>query len=155
MINISFVNMINGLLPFHKRQTKRLTFLKAFTDKMDAYMLFIKDFRQEALMLAYTNCQKFKLQKHLNDVFDKIQRRIIILDNAEIGNVIGYESESDFLLFGLESETTVYETFGFMAEQGLIDNEIIVIVPEGTNQNMVLNDINRYKLAGIKVTISN
>jgi hypothetical protein len=154
-INISFINLVNNLLPYHKRTEKRFAFLRVFANKADKMMKFLKDFRSEALMLAYTNCQRFRLEKHLNDVFDKVQRRIIIKEVDDIGTIIGLESETDYILTGLESETDHYNIFGFLSEQEYLTNQIKVIVPSGINEDMVLEDINKYKLAGIKVIISN
>jgi len=152
-MEISFINLINGLLPFHKRLVKRLTFLKAFTIKLDKMMQFIRDFMSEATMLAYTNCQRFRLENHLNNVFDNTLRRIIIKDSTEIGTIIGYESEIDCLMLGLESEVNYYQVFGFLAEQDNLLNEMIVIIPFGISSDMVMNEVLKYKLAGIKINI--
>ncbi len=154
-MDVSFVNLVNGLLPFHKRLAKRLAFLRAFSNKADSIMQFIRDFRSEALMLAYTNCQRFRLEKHLNDVFDKSQRRILIIDNQEIGIIVGKTTEINYITIGLFSEVSYYSTFGFLSEQGYLTNQFKVIVPVGTNQNMILEDVNKYKLAGVKAIISN
>jgi len=155
MINVSFVNLINGLLPYHKRLPKRVAFMRTFANKADSLMAYIRDFRTEALMLAYTNGQRFRLEKHLNDVFDKTLRRILLNDTDDIGHVIGRETENNAIIMGMVSEDSYFTVFGFTAEDVSLDNEIKITVPVGTNNNMVLEEVNKYKLAGIKVTIQN
>jgi len=152
-MEISFINLINSLLPFHKRLVKRLAFLQTFANKMDKLMQFIRDFRNEATMLAYTNCQRFRLEKHLNDGFDMTSRRIIIKDSTELGVIIGYESEIDYIVLGYESETNYYQVFGFLAEQDNLLNEMIIVLPVGISTDMVMNEVLKYKLAGVKVNI--
>lgn len=147
--------MIIGLLPYHKRLPKRIAFLRAFAAILESMVNGLKNFRKEGLQLAYTNCQRFRLEKHLNDVFDAEQRRILITEIEGDSTVIGFESETEFITIGFESEVDYFNVFGFQGEQEYVSNQITIIAPATINSNMLLDETNKFKLAGIKVLIVN
>jgi hypothetical protein len=148
-MDVSFITLIKGLLPFHKRLAKRLAFLNALANMLDAMMEYIRTFRIYATGLANTNCQTIRLLKHLNDMFDNNLRRITIGESEDWGVVIGFEEELNYMLMGYESE---YEGV-IIASEIEQSSSGIFIIPENLNADLVRGEIKKYVLAGTKITI--
>ncbi len=66
------------------------------TPLISLYNLFLKA-RKENLIRVSTTCQKFSMQKRLNDLFDKRDRRIKIIKAIQYEGLYLYtEAEDDF-----------------------------------------------------------
>lgn len=96
--NINFKKLAIEWLPIFLRGPVIISFITVMIIPLESlYNEFLKA-RKQNMLRMYTTCQKFSLQKRLNDYFDPLERRIEIVKAVLFDGVYLYtEAEDDQL----------------------------------------------------------
>lgn len=106
-MRVTFFHFVRNMLPFHKRQTKRLGILRIVAAKMDAIMDFVAQFRREVRYELNVTAETMSFENWLNNKYAPSQRRIKIIHAIDSGGLtVGLESEDPawWKTFWLEGE---------------------------------------------------
>lgn len=147
--NINFKKLAAEWLPTFLRMPIILAFVGIMVIPLQAiYLEFLKARKQNLIRMNH-NYQKFSMQKQLNDVFDKAERRIEIVKSSLYSGLYLYtEGEDDQYqsktqwLYGdenplyLRTETELYSEFDF----------IVKIPNTGINMEQLKAEIEYYML---------
>lgn len=140
-IILNFKELIRQYVAPHRRQTVRLSWLRALLDLESVWDAFA-EWRDYYRYKVHVTSQHRSLQGHLNKTFG--------------GGVLIKSYEDQFLDVGLNSEPAHWVLFDApMPEialegeggQSFRDVDFIVYVPEGVDLNLVRAEIERYKIA--------
>lgn len=129
VFNIDFKRLVISWLPTFLRTTVLVGFAVVFVAPLTLlYIEFLK-LRKQNLIKMKTNCQKFSMQKRLNDDFDQVERRIRIVKAVQYDGLYLYtEAEDDAFhnktkwLFGdenplyLRTEAELYSDHDFIVQ---------------------------------------
>lgn len=147
-MKISFNLLTKILLPFHKRQPVRLSFLSIFAQKAKQAMEKLLIIKSETIKSLGITGQTIMLTHHLNNLFGPgisivhgIQQSLnfgLLEDGSQNYIDIGLLSEaSSFRPAALEGENL--ESFGF---------DYQVIITPATPVSSLTAELNKYRLAG-------
>lgn len=129
VFNIDFKKLVISWLPTFLRTAFIVGFVVAFIIPLSLlYAEFLK-VRKQNLIKMKTTCQKFSMQKRLNDAFDKLERRIRIVKAVQYEGLYLYtEAEDDAFhnktkwLYGdnnpiyLRTESELYSEYDFIVQ---------------------------------------
>lgn len=79
IFNISFKKLSVEWLPLYMRDHWNIAFVSVLITPLQILLFEFIKVRQQYLIRLNTTCQKFSMQKRLNDLFDPFERRIIIV----------------------------------------------------------------------------
>lgn len=142
-LSSNFYLLIKTLLPFHKRQPKRLAFLNSLLP-IDSLLNSFHTWANYTLMMISVNSQVKVLEGYLRSKYNN--KNIIIklyedgllpiglLDEGD--NNLLYVGESDFIDVALLGETV----------NEFDDIDFWVIIPQSLSYDEVLSEIEKYKL---------
>lgn len=95
VFNIDFKRLVISWLPTFLRTTVLVGFAVVFVAPLTLlYIEFLK-LRKQNLIKMKTTCQKFSMQKRLNDEFDPVERRIKIVPAVIYNGVYLYTKAED------------------------------------------------------------
>ena len=127
VFNIDFKKLAVDWLPTFLRTAFIAGFSVVFVIPLTAIYIEFLRIRKQNLIRMKTTCQKFSMQKRLNDAFDPVERRIQIVKAVRFNGVFLYtEAEDDQYksktkwLFGdenpiyLRTETELYSEYDFL-----------------------------------------
>lgn len=155
-LKINFQNLARQLLPQHKRQPVRLSFVRAFLSPLQT--LFGQSFdiwRDDARMKINVNSQVLVFEGYLRKKYnEKVAIKIVTFDDGllrvgleEEGLAmmpeIGLADEDKFANVPLDGE--IRERFG--------DADFIVYIPSRVNIDLIRAEIEKYKQALIEYKI--
>lgn len=154
--NIDFKKLAILWLPTFFRTLEIIVYsIVLITPLMSLYIIFLRT-RKENLIRMQITCQKFSMQKRLNDLFDNKERRIRIVKAVQYEGLYLYtEAEDDAFksktkwLFGdenpiyLRTESELYSEFDF----------IVRIPGTGINELQLRAEIEYYMLQSKNYTI--
>ena len=140
------------MLPPHKRQAKRLTWLNALTYPLVQLMGNFLSFRQDAMIRFTVTGQTISLQWYLNYLLDVELQRILIVNDVFGGFTIGLRREGPAVAktFGLSTEIpNEPQSIPLHGENpASLPFDFRVIIPTSVEPAQVQGIVNKYKLAG-------
>lgn len=139
-IRLNIKGVVRQFVAPHRRQSNRLAWLYALTDLQGVYDSFVAwcaDFRYR----VHVTSQHASLQGHLTNVFGP--------------GILIKSFDDQFIGIGLTSEASHWVMFDPMqsialegeAAQRFSDADFIVYAPASVNRNLLMAEIERYKLA--------
>ena len=139
-IILNFKEIIRQYVAPHRRQANRLNWLWALID-LDSVWKSFSEWRDYYRYKVHVTSQHKSLQGHLNKTFG--------------GGILVKSYDDQFLDVGLDVEPAHWVLFEPMQEIALEgeggksfeDVDFIVYVPPGVNLNLVMAEIERYKIA--------
>lgn len=139
-IILNFKEIIRQYVAPHRRQANRLNWLWALID-LDGVWKSFSEWRDYYRYKVHVTSQHKSLQGHLNKTFG--------------GGILVKSYDDQFLDVGLDVEPAHWVLFEPMQEIALEgeggksfeDVDFIVYVPPGVNLNLVMAEIERYKIA--------
>lgn len=139
-IILNFKEIIRQYVAPHRRQANRLNWLWALID-LDSVWKSFPEWRDYYRYKVHVTSQHKSLQGHLNKTFG--------------GGILVKSYDDQFLDVGLDVESAHWVLFDPMQEIALEgeggksfeDVDFIVYVPSGVNLNLVMAEIERYKIA--------
>lgn len=139
-IILNFKEIIRQYVAPHRRQANRLNWLWALID-LDSVWKSFSEWRDYYRYKVHVTSQHKSLQGHLNKTFG--------------GGILVKSYDDQFLDVGLDVESAHWALFDPMQEIALEgeggksfeDVDFIVYVPSGVNLNLVMAEIERYKIA--------
>ncbi|WP_066435590.1 hypothetical protein [Chryseobacterium sp. CCH4-E10] len=149
VFNIAFGKLAVNWLPTFERVPFNISFsVMLIKPLMNLYLVFLRT-RKRNLIRLNTTCQKFSMQKRLNDVFDPVERRIRIVKAVLFDATFLYtEAEDDQWrtktkwLFGDENPIYIYTEAELYSEF-----DFIVKIPDSDiNQIQLRAEIEYYML---------
>jgi hypothetical protein len=149
IFNINFRKLAVEWLPTFLRNPFWIAFVVVLISPVESlYNEFLKA-RKQSLIRLQTTCQKFSMQKRLNDIFDPLDRRIEIVKAVLFdGNYLYTEAEDDQFktktkwLFGDENPIYLYTEAELYS-----DFDFLVKIPNsGINQIQLKAEIEYYML---------
>lgn len=149
IFKINFQKLAIEWLPLYLRNNWVISFLLAMIEPAELlYNEFLRA-RKQNLIRINTTCQKFSMQKRLNDVFDPLDRRIEIVKAVLFdGTYLYTEAEDDQYksktkwLFGSENPIYLYTEAELYS-----DFDFIVKIPNsGINELQLKAEIEYYML---------
>jgi hypothetical protein len=150
MAKIWFNLFVRLFLPFHKRLSERLAWLRVFAKFADDEMTIFTDIRKQAMYLFTVNNQVIILENYLNNTFDNELRRIRILHYLYAGNVFSLSTEENLSskIFGLKSEN-IGVAFG-LKNEGLVKTSVDykISAPTTISANKIISELEKYRPAG-------
>lgn len=146
---INYNNLIRQLLPPHKRQPCRLTFLQELITPLQTLFNNFNIYRDDSRMMVNVNSQVMVLEGYLRKKY-----------NVPVGIKVS-TFNNGLLNIGLESEgTTMLVWIGLMIENSMKnvplrdelrdrfqDVDFVIYIPVGIDKLQVQADIEKYKLA--------
>lgn len=139
-INLNIKGLIRQYIAPHRRQTNRLAWLYALIDIETVWNSFAA-WRVDYRYRVHVNGQHKSLQGHLNKIFG--------------GGILIKTYSSQYLDIGLNIEPAHWVVFNLYqeialegeGEQTFADADFIVYVPAGVDMNLLIAEIEKYKLA--------
>lgn len=124
--NINFKKLAVLWLPTFMRKSLLMNFVAVLVAPLESlYIVFLRA-RKKNLVQVRTTCQKFSMQKRLNDEFDPMERRIRIIPAILYNGVYLYtEAEDDaqhtktkwlFTAIYLRTEAELHSDYDFVVE---------------------------------------
>ncbi|AYO58179.1 hypothetical protein CO230_08630 [Chryseobacterium sp. 6424] len=148
VFDIDFKKLAIEWLPTFLRTPLLLSFILVVIVPLEEfYIAFLKD-RKQNLIRMNTTCQKFSLQKRLNDYFDPVERRIKIVKAVLYDGVYLYtEGEDDQLRTKTQFLYINSNPIYLYTEAELnSDYDFIVKAPAGINELQLRAEIEYYML---------
>ena len=148
-MNFDILNYIRQYLHAGLRKPRILQFLQGLAYPLHQLFTNFADWRVQQYYDVNISGQTYALQEHLNTLFDNTLRRILIKhynDQAVYfplstegysGVFISLESENAGIFIALEGE--IQQTIGVSFQ---------VWIPSTINQELVISELMKYKLAG-------
>lgn len=151
-IKISIPQFVVNMLPPHKRQANRISWINGLTSPLVQLMNFFLAFRQDAIIRANVTGQTISLQWYLNYCLDNQFQRIIIINELLGGFTMGLRSEGLPVAkqFSLTSESPIApEVIPLKGENPeKLPFNFRVVIPNSVDKGQVAAIVNKYKLAG-------
>ncbi len=149
IFNINFKKIAVEWLPTFIRTPFWVAFILIFIIPIEALYKEVLKARKQNLIRLKTTCQKFSMQKRLNDFFDPVERRIEIVKAVLFdGTYLYTEAEDDQFktktkwLFGDENPIYLYTEAELYS-----DYDFVVKIPNsGINQLQLKAEIEYYML---------
>jgi hypothetical protein len=151
-IKITVPAFVRSLLPPHKRQPTRLSWLNALTYPLSQLMSGFLSYRQQAIIRYTVTGQTISLQWYLNYLLDVELQRILIVNDEYGGFTVGLRREGPVVAkaFGLSSESpNEPHAIPLHGENpASLPFDFRVIIPTSVDPAQVQGIVNKYKLAG-------
>ena len=146
---INYSNLIRQLLPPHKRQASRITFLKGLTAPLESLFGSFDTYRNDSRMMFNVNSQVKILEGYLRKKYNEPVGIKVSTFNSGLLNVgLEIEGETMMLWFSLSDEGQLK---GIPLKDELRDKfaeaDFVVYIPTGIDKLQVEADIEKYKLA--------
>lgn len=144
---------VRQYLPPVLRKDKLLAFLNALVYSIHILWIKFKEWTAEQDYLLNISPTVIHLQNFLNDLYDPVHRRILILTRNVDALYLPLESEAytpEYFALESENEPTYILLYGEIVSNY---GSFIVIVPNDINSEKVRQTIDKYKLVGKKHTI--
>lgn len=149
IFNINFRKLAVEWLPTFLRNPFWIAFILVMISPLEFMYNQLLNARKQNLIRIKTTCQKFSMQKRLNDVFDPLERRIEIVKAVLFdGTYLYTEAEDDQFktktkwLFGDENPIYLYTEAELYS-----DFDFLVKIPNsGINQIQLKAEIEYYML---------
>jgi hypothetical protein len=149
LITINFETLLNRMLPYHKRQPKRLLLFSWPFTELTALFTAFKIWRSDVFYRVNVTGQVISLQTYLNRVIEGANDEITIENFNDWGVWVQLSTE--------EGESYMIAEYCEAAARGeftpLTDVDFYVYVPVTVNTNDVARVVNQYKLAGKRYLI--
>jgi hypothetical protein len=153
LITINFETLLNRMLPWHKRQPKRLLLFGWPFGELTTLFAAFKAWRADVFYRVNVTGQVISLQTYLNRVIYGANDEITIENFNDWGVWVQLSTE--------EGESYMIPEYCEAAALGeftpLTDVDFYVYVPAGVNTGDVARVVNLYKLAGkryLKITFN-
>lgn len=145
----NYRNLVRQLLPPHKRQPFRLTFLQGLIVPLQSLFDSFDTYRNDSRMMFNVNSQVKVLEGYLRKKYNEPLGIKVATFNAGLLNVgLEIEGETMMVWFGLSSEGQLK---GVPLKDELRDKfaeaDFVVYIPTGIDKLQVEADIEKYKLA--------
>lgn len=148
-LSVNLLNLVQQLLPPHKRQPIRLTLLRSFLQPLETLFDNFDLWRDNTRMMVNVNCQVKVFEGYLRKKYNEpIAIKIITFDDGllTIGREeeglammkpIGLDDENQFAEIALDGELRIQ--FG--------NADFMVYIPTGLDINLIMAEIEKYKQA--------
>lgn len=153
--DIVYIKLRTWLTPDVLHKPKLLSLLHSLTHSVEQLYVRFKAFRNEKVYQLSITPQVFSLEKLLNDRYDRISRRITIVDSLDQSpTYIFIRSESKPFFLKTRGEEPVSHIYT-RSETGIIPNDFVILVPLGIQfeENEMIALVKRFCLAGKKIKI--
>lgn len=154
-MNINIINLARQLLPPHKRQPVRLSFLQSFLRPLQTIFDEFDEWRTNTRMMINVNSQVRMFEGYLRKKYkEPISIKIETFNDGLL--LVGLEEEGTAMMpeIGLETE----DRFASVPLDGEIRNhfgdvDFIVYIPANIDINLIRAEIENYKQAFTKYNI--
>lgn len=147
---INFDNLVVRLLPWHKRQTGRVSLLRSFVAPLGVLFADFDRWRTDTRMIVNVTSQVAVLEGYLRSKYNQpVTIKIVTFDDGAMEVCLAAEGDSQCVFIGMEGEEvddTMVPLAGEMRSQ-FGDADFIVYIPAGIDLAMVTADIERFKQA--------
>lgn len=147
---INFDNLVVRLLPWHKRQTGRLSMLRVFTAPLGSLFKEIDRWRIDTRMIVNVTSQVAVLEGYLRSKYNQpVTIKIVTFDDGAMEVCLEAEGDTQCVFIGMQGEEvddTMVPLAGEMRSQ-FGDADFIIYIPAGVDLAMVTADIERFKQA--------
>lgn len=153
-MNILFNNLVRQLLPPHKRQSVRLSLLRAFIAPLSPLFASFADWRSDTRMMINVNSQVKVFEGYLRKKYNEpVTIKIITFDDGLL--LVCLENEGVLLQpdIGLEAEKKIDVPLDGEVRDRFGDADFIVYIPTGLDINLIRAEIEKYKQALTKYKI--
>lgn len=153
-MKINFNNLARQLIPPHKRQPARLTFVQALTAPLQVLFNNFDRWRNNIRMLININSQVKVFEGYLRWKYEEpISIKIITYEDGLLS--VCLEKEGTLLQpeIGTENEKMVNIPLDGEIRERFGDCDFIVYMPTGIDINLIRAEIEKYKQALIKYNI--
>lgn len=152
-LRINFDNLVVRLLPWHKRQTGRVSLLRAFTAPLGSLFKEIDRWRTDTRMIVNVTSQVAVLEGYLRSKYNQpVTIKIVTFDDGAMEVCLEAEGDTQCVFIAMQGEesqaypTAMVPLAGEMRSQ-FGDADFIVYIPAGVDLAMVTADIERFKQA--------
>lgn len=147
---INFKNLVCGLLPWFKRTPVRLSFLRSLVKPLDQLFNSFDKWRSDTRMIVNVTSQVAIFEGYLRKKYGQpIAIKIVTFDDGALEVCLEQEGDTqriDVPLEGEEFEPPIIPLDGeIRAHFG--DSDFIVYIPLGVDKDMIMADIERFKIA--------
>lgn len=152
---INYKNLIRQLLPPHKRQPLRLTFLQGLITPLQTLFDSFNTYRDDSRMMVNVNSQVMVLEGYLRKKYKELIGIKVSTFNNGLLNV-GLESEGTTMLvwISLSNENSMKNVpLKDELRDKFQDADFVIYIPAGVDKLQVEADIEKYKLALITYKI--
>ncbi len=155
MLEFDLHKYIQQYLPPVLRKERLVNLLYALIYPLYTLWLKFKEWTAGQEYLLNISPTVLQLQEYLNDLYDPVQRRILIKHNNVTGIEIPLESEGyETIYIGLMDETdTISAEIPLEGEVAENYGQFMVFIPLGINTEAVRQTVIKYKLIGKKFTV--
>lgn len=148
VFNINFKKLAIEWLPTFLRQSILIAFILVLIVPLEALYIELLKARKQNLIRIKTSCQKFSMQKRLNDYFDPLERRIEIVKAVLFdGTYLYTEAEDD--QWRTKTQWLYIDSLPiYLYTEAELNSEFdfIVKVPAGLNELQLRAEIEYYML---------
>lgn len=152
---INYKNLIRQLLPPHKRQPLRLTFLQGLITPLQTLFDSFNTYRDDSRMMVNVNSQVMVLEGYLRKKYkEPIGIKVSTFNNGLLN--VGLESEGTTMLvwISLSNEDSMKNIpLKDELRDKFQDADFVIYIPAGVDKLQVEADIEKYKLALITYKI--
>ncbi|NLF42660.1 MAG: hypothetical protein GX587_08190 [Bacteroidales bacterium] len=153
-MKVTFSLLVRILLPFHKRQSNRLSFLNVFAQKADSELSALSQFKEKSIKSLNVTGQTMILEHHLSVLFNTVILIIHTLEEFLSIGLIEQDGEFSFVAAGLDELEGSYLTVAMQGENTTaLDFDYQVLIPSGVSKAAVESELNKYRIAGKKYEI--
>ncbi|MEG1572835.1 MAG: hypothetical protein RR328_04705 [Bacteroidales bacterium] len=154
-MKINFPNLIRQLLPPHKRQPTRLTWLQGCIAPLQGLFNGFDAWRSNTRMMINVNSQIKIFESYLQIKYkEPIAIKIVSYDDGLLSVSLESEGATQQPEIGLSSET-IHKPIPLVGEirERFGDTDFLVYVPQNIDLNLIRAEIEKYKQALIKYKI--
>lgn len=146
---INYNNLIRQLLPPHKRQTCRLTFLQGLITPLQTLFNNFNIYRDDSRMMVNVNSQVMVLEGYLRKKYNEpVSIKVSTFNNGLLN--IGLESEGTTMLvwIGLTNENSMKNVpLKDELRDKFQDADFVIFIPTDIDKLQIQADVEKYKLA--------
>ena len=155
-ISIDIFNYLeNNILPPHKRQPIRLSFLRGLLQPVYDASVAYNVWRDDIIIRATVTGQTLSLQWYLNYVLDATEKRILIIHGTIVGEPLSLRSEAGtHFQMSLRSEAGTAKSLKLKGEHvTTLPFDFRVLAPASVDQGQVKKIVDTYRQQGRKFDI--